>query len=307
MTEPVLVTHGLTKRYGHAKAVDSVDLTLARGEIYGLVGRNGAGKTTLIRMAAGQAIPTEGELSLFGETTPAGLSKARARTGAMVEIPSFYPYLSARENLEFYRLQRGIPGRGVVDEALEYVGLSSVGAKKFKSFSLGMKQRLGLALALMNHPDFLLLDEPINGLDPEGIVEFRTILRTLNQERGTTILISSHILSELSNVATCYGFLDKGHLLEEISARALHDKCRACLELMVGDTAKAATVLETAIGTTDFEVLPRGIIRLYDQLDAPQKVTAALAEAGVPLMGAENKHVDLEDYFLKLIGGGDHA
>ena len=307
MTECVLATHGLTKYYGHTKAVDSVDLTVRRGEIYGLIGRNGAGKTTIIRMTAGQTLPTEGELTLFGETTPAGLSKARGRTGAMVEIPQFYPYLSARENLEYYRLQRGIPGREVVDEALEYVGLHQVGKKKFKTFSLGMKQRLGLALALMNHPDFLLLDEPINGLDPEGIVEFRTILRTLNRERGTTILISSHILSELSNVATCYGFLDKGRLLEQISARALHEKCRACLELKVDDTARAATILETALGTTEFEVLPNGMLRLYALLDQPQAVTAALAGAGVALMGVENKSVDLEDYFLKLIGGGSHA
>ncbi len=307
MTQEVLAARSLSKHYGPAKAVDRVDLTVRKGDIYGLVGRNGAGKTTIIRMAAGQTVPTSGEVALFGETTPHGLHLGRARTGAMVEIPSFYPYLSARENLEYYRIQRGIPGKHVVDEALEYVGLSGVGKKKFKAFSLGMKQRLGLALALMNHPDLLLLDEPINGLDPEGIVEFRNILRTLNRDRGTTILISSHILSELSNVATCYGFIDKGQMLEEISAAALHEKCRACLELTVDDAPKAAAALERELGTTAFEVLPGNVLRLHAFMNEPQTVVIALTRAGVALTGMETKSADLEDYFLTLIGGEHHA
>lgn len=303
----ILTTHGLTKCYGTAKAVDSVDLALKPGEIYGLVGRNGAGKTTIIRMVAGQTPSTSGEISLFGEVTRGGLNRARARTGAMIEVPSFYPYLSGRENLEYYRRQRGIPGKGVVDEALASVNLMDAGKKKFKAFSLGMKQRLGLALALMNHPDFLLLDEPINGLDPEGIVEFRGILRTLNKERGTTILISSHILSELSNVATFYGFIDKGQMLEQISAAALHEKCRACLEVTVDDQAKAAAILERELGTTAFESLSDGVLRLHDYLDAPQKVVIALTQGGVAITNMENKSSGLEDYFLKLIGGEKNA
>ena len=210
MSEPILVTRALTKKYGGAAAVEGVDLYIEKGQIYGLVGRNGAGKTTIIRMLTAQTVPTSGEIELFGETDEKGISAARARVGAMVEIPSFYPYLTARENLEYYRRQRGIPGEACVDRALEQVGLHDAGKKKFKQFSLGMKQRLGLALALMNHPDLLLLDEPINGLDPEGIVEFRSILLELNRQRETTILISSHILSELSNIATHYGFLDQG-------------------------------------------------------------------------------------------------
>lgn len=307
MTDAVLTTRALTKCYGAAKAVDSVDLSIKPGEIYGLVGRNGAGKTTIIRMVAGQTPSTSGEITLFGEDSSRGLHRARSRTGAMIETPSFYPYLSARENLEYYRRQRGIPGREVVDEALACVGLSDVGKKKFKAFSLGMKQRLGLGLALMNHPDFLLLDEPINGLDPEGIVEFRNIMRTLNQERGTTILISSHILSELSNVATHYGFLDKGQMLEQISAPALHEKCRACLEITVDDPAKASATLERELGTTAFEVLPGGVLRLHEYLDAPQKVLLVLTQAGIAVSNLENKSTDLEDYFLRLIGGEKHA
>ena len=221
MANEILVTRGLTKRYGNHLAVDHVELSIQKGQIYGLVGRNGAGKTTIIRMVTAQTVPTEGEVSLFGASGERELSKMRARTGAMVETPSFYPYLTARQNLEYYRIQRGIPGKECVDEALEQVRLTDTGKKKFKTFSLGMKQRLGLALALMNHPEFLLLDEPINGLDPEGIVEFRNLLLRLNQERHTTILISSHILSELANLATCYGFLDNGMMLEQSSARAL--------------------------------------------------------------------------------------
>lgn len=303
----ILTTHGLTKCYGSAKAADSVDLALKPGEIYGLVGRNGAGKTTIIRMVAGQTPSTSGEITLFGENSHAGLNRARARTGAMIEVPSFYPYLSAWENLEYYRRQRGIPGKGVVEEALASVNLMEAGKKKFKAFSLGMKQRLGLALALMNHPDLLLLDEPINGLDPEGIVEFRSILRTLNKERGTTILISSHILSELSNVATFYGFIDKGQMLEQISAAALHEKCRACLEVTVDDQARAAAILERELGTTAFESLPGGVLRLHDYLDAPQKVVIALTQGGVAITNVENKSSGLEDYFLKLIGGDKNA
>ena len=301
------MTRGLTKKYGSNLAVEDVGLRLEKGQIYGLVGRNGAGKTTIIRMLTAQTVPTSGEIELFGETTPKGLSAARARLGAMVEIPSFYPYLTAAENLEYYRRQRGIPGAGCVAEALERVGLQEAGKKKFKQFSLGMKQRLGLALALMNQPDLLLLDEPINGLDPEGIVEFRSLLLELNRQRETTILISSHILSELSNVATHFGFLDKGHMLEQISAQALREKCRACLQLTVEDAARASLVLEQRLGTRDYEVLPGGVLRLYDFLDRPQTVAAALGETGVALLGLERKDTDLEDYFLGLIGGVHHA
>ena len=307
MSEPIVVTRALTKKYGAAAAVEDVDLCLEKGQIYGLVGRNGAGKTTIIRMLTAQTLPTSGEIELFGETTPQGRSTARARIGAMVEIPSFYPYLTAAENLEYYRRQRGIPGPGCVEQVLEQVGLQDAGKKKFKQFSLGMKQRLGLGLALMNHPDVLLLDEPINGLDPEGIVEFRNLLLDLNRQRETTILISSHILSELSNVATHFGFLDKGHMLEQISAQKLQEKCRACLQLTVDDASRAALALEQRLGTRDYEVLPGNVLRLYDFLERPQVVAATLAETKVALLGLESRSANLEDYFLSLIGGVHHG
>ena len=308
MTEntAVMATYGLQKAYGSCMALDGVNVLVRRGDIYGLVGRNGAGKTTLMRMVTGQSTPSGGEMELFGASGK-NMRAQRARTGAMIEIPSFSPFLTARENLEYYRRQRGIPGRNVVDEALEQVNLADAGAKKFKTFSLGMKQRLGLALALMNHPDFLILDEPINGLDPEGVAEFRQILRGLNQERQTTILISSHILSELSNVATRYGFMEQGKLIEEISADALHDKCRTCLRLEVDDAAKAAAVLQTQLGTDRFEVLPGNVVQLYDFLDDPKRASYALAQNGVALLAMEQKGTDLEAYFLNLIGGARHA
>ncbi len=307
MTENVLVTRGLTKRYGSYAAVDHVDITVPKGEIYGLVGRNGAGKTTIIRMVASQTIASEGEIELFGMTEERELRAARSRTGAMVEIPSFYPYLTARENLEYYRRQRGVAGAHVVEDALQQVGLADTGKKKFKAFSLGMKQRLGLALALMNRPDLLLLDEPINGLDPEGIVDFRNLLLELNRQYQTTILISSHILSELQNLATCYGFIDKGRMLEQLSAAELAEKCRDCLELRVGDAPRAAAILERELGYHDFEVLPSGVIRLYEGLGEPERITRLLVEQGISLAGMEHRGANLEDYFLNLIGGVHHG
>ncbi len=307
MAEQVLELRALTKRYGGHLAVDRADLSIEQGQIYGLVGRNGAGKTTIIRMITAQTVPTSGAIVLFGAETPRELGRMRQRTGAMVETPSFYPYLTARENLEYYRIQRGIPGRHVAEEALEAVGLTGTGKKKFRHFSLGMKQRLGLALALMNRPDLLLLDEPINGLDPEGIVEFRNILLDLCRQRQTTILISSHILSELANLATCYGFIDNGLMLEQITAQALQEKCRACIELRVDDASRAALVLEQELGARDYEVLPGNVLRLYNCLERPEQVTRAMVESGVSLQSIESRGADLEDYFLSMIGGVRHG
>ena len=272
MANEILVTRGLTKRYGNHLAVDHVELSIQKGQIYGLVGRNGAGKTTIIRMVTAQTVPTEGEVSLFGASGERELSKMRARTGAMVETPSFYPYLTARQNLEYYRIQRGIPGRRVVDEVLEEVDLAGTGKKTFKNFSLGMN-----------------------------------LLLRLNQERQTTILISSHILSELANLATCYGFLDNGMMLEQISARALEEKCRACIEARVDDASRAALVLEQSLGIRDYEVLPGHLLRIYSSLDAPHRVAQALVEGGVALQSIESRGANLEDYFLSMIGGVRHA
>ena len=309
MAQTLLATRQITKRYGSSVAVDGVSLTLQEGQIYGLVGQNGAGKTTLMRMMTGQTLPSSGELELFGETSPQGIDRMRANLGAVVETPSFFPFFTARENLEYYRRQRGIVGRGCIDDALRQVELGDTGSKKFKDFSLGMKQRLGLALALLNRPAMLLLDEPINGLDPMGIAHFRTLIQKLCEENGVTVLISSHILSELESFATCYGFIHRGKLIEQISEKLLRERCRECLELLVDSTEKAAVSIERELGCTNYEILPGGKMRLYEYLDAPAKVTHVLAANGGEISGVNNQGANLEEYFLSLIGeeGGQDA
>lgn len=301
MSEKILETCGLCKRYGNVLAVDHVDMQVDKGQIYGLVGKNGAGKTTLMKMITAQALPSGGGIALFGATGEKNLRKMRCRMGAVVETPSFYPFLSARQNLEYYRVQRGLAGRDCVEEALEMVDLTDTKRKKFKDFSLGMKQRLGLALAVMGCPDFLLLDEPINGLDPMGIVQFRKILLRLNEEKETTILISSHILSELSNLATCYGFIERGKLIQQIQAKELEESCREYLELVVDEAPRAATALEAKLNCREFDVLPEGKICVYQFLDQPARVTGALAEAGVNIYSINTHAANLEEYFLSLI------
>ena len=303
MKENVLATRNISKKYGNKLAVDNVTMTVKKGDIYGLVGKNGAGKTTLIRMALSLTSPTDGDFELFNANNEADRIKAHTRVGCIVETPAFYPYLTAKQNLEYYRIQRGIVDKNCVDEALNLVGLSDTGKKKFKGFSLGMKQRLGLALAIMGSPDFLVLDEPINGLDPMGIKEIRDLLLKLNRIKNTTILISSHILGELSQLATCYGFINEGKLIKEISAQELEDNCKHCLALKVDDAECAAAILEEKLECKDYEVLNNNLIKVYAYLDEPHVVNKALLNAGVIVSSFERVGSSLEEYFLELIGG----
>lgn len=307
MDSCVIEVRNLTKTYGKLKALDDVSLCVPKGQIYGLVGKNGAGKTTLMRVLSNQTIGEQGEVALFGERTQAGLNKMRRRTGTMIEIPSFYPFLSARENLEYYRRQRGIAGSSCVDEVLEMVELSHAEKKKFKNFSLGMKQRLGLALALMNHPELLILDEPVNGLDPEGIVQFRNILLKMNREYAVTILISSHILAELQNLATHYTFMDNGKILQDISEKELAAISREHIEVKIDSAEKAAAVLEQSLGCVSYEVLPGNIVRVYEFLGQPDVIAQALVQNNVRLFGLKETQANLEDYFIELIGGGQNV
>ena len=299
----IVQTRGLCKQYGKVLRVNHLDLQVPEGAIYGFLGPNGAGKSTTLKMILGLVHPTAGSISVFGKEINVhnrlGMLK---QVGSLIESPSYYGHLTGEENLKVVQTLRGVPEKDVY-EVLEIVRLEGQRSKKVAHYSLGMKQRLGLALALMNHPEFLLLDEPINGLDPEGIVEFRELLLQLNRERQTTILISSHILSELSNLATHYAFIEKGRVLESVSADRLREKCRECLELTVDDAARAARVLEEQLGTRDFEVLPHNKLRLYTFLDQPQTVNRCLLENGVGLISAQQRSSDLEDYFLSLIGG----
>ncbi|BDR76877.1 ABC transporter ATP-binding protein [Clostridium tetani] len=307
MSDTVLKIKNITKKYHNHLAVNNVSMEINQGEIYGLIGKNGAGKTTLLRMICGLTIPSIGEISLFNETSQNGLNKSRRRTGSIIETPSFFPYLSAKKNLEYYRIQKGIAEKNCVDEIIKAVNLEDAGNKKFKNFSLGMKQRLGLALALMANPDLLILDEPINGLDPTGIVEFREILLKLNKERNTTIIISSHILGELSQMATMYGFINKGELVEQISSKELQEKCKRCLSIKVKNVEKATVIIEKELKCKNYIVLNDNEIRLHEHIDTPEIVAQALVCNGVMLCSMNQIGANLESYFINLIGGVHNA
>lgn len=306
MTNIVLKTSNLTKKYRSHLAVNNADLEIRQGEIFGLVGKNGAGKTTLLRMITGLIMPTSGEIELFNETSNEGLCISRMRTGSIIETPSFFPYLSAEKNLEYYRIQRGIAEKDIVEDTLRIVGLEGTGNKKFKNFSLGMKQRLGLALAIMTSPDLLILDEPINGLDPTGIVEFRDILLKLNRERNITIIISSHILSELAQLATSFGFIHDGKFIEHISSKELGQKCKSSVSIKVDSTEKASAIIETLLGSKKYEVLNGNEIRIYEFLDKPEMVAKELITNGVMIYSLNQVGANLENYYIDLIGGNKH-
>lgn len=303
MQEVILATRELSKKYNNIAAVSGINLEVKQGQIYGLVGKNGAGKTTLLRMITGQSFATEGGILLFGANTEADLRKGRKRIGAIIETPSFYSYMSGKDNLEYYRIQRGIPGKQCVAEALEEVGLTEAANKKYKSYSLGMKQRLGLALALMNRPELLLLDEPINGLDPFGIVEIRKLLFKLNQEKNITILISSHILSELSNLVNYYGFIDKGKLIKQLSAEDLSRECNKYIELKVDNVERMTALLETKLNCHSYKLTPDYAIHIYEYLDQPKKISELAVTNGIGLQSMMQKEINLENYFIQLVGG----
>lgn len=307
MNDTILKTINLSKQYKKNMVLNHVNLEIKQGDIYGLVGKNGAGKTTLLRILTGLAAPTKGSIELFGENSVGGLGRARRRTGSIIETPSLYPYLSAEKNLEYYSLQRGITEPDGVRRTLELVGLEGVGNKKYKNFSLGMKQRLGLALAILANPDLLILDEPINGLDPTGIVEFRGILQRLNRERNITIIISSHLLGELSQLATTYGFINNGEFIEQISAAQLEVKCKNALAIKAKNIEQATVVLENILKTTNYKVMNHHELHLYDYLNTPEQVIKELVDNNVILTEVRQMAANLEDYYLNLIGGGKHA
>lgn len=303
MKEIVLRTNKVTKKFKEQVANNNINMTIEKGDIYGLIGKNGAGKTTIIRMITGLAHKTSGSIELLGKTSERELEEAREHIGSLIETPAFYADMTARENLEVSRLVRNIVGKKCIDEALELVGLSDVGKKKFKDFSLGMKQRLGIANALLGNPRFLILDEPINGLDPMGIVEIRELLKKLNKEKDMTILISSHILSELAELATCYGIINNGELIEEISAKELSDKCKKYIELEVDDASRAVSVLESEFKIVNYAVLEGNKINIYSDLDMVGKINSVLSSKGVMIEKIGVKGENLEEYFMSKIGG----
>ena len=303
--EYVLETKSLTKQYRHFRALDGLDMHVERGAIYGFVGKNGAGKTTLIRLICGLQEPTSGGYTLYGlEDSSANIAKARRRMGAVVETPSIYLDMTASDNLkEQYRIL-GMPSYDGIPEILSLVGLENTGKKKAKNFSLGMRQRLGIAIALAGDPDFLVLDEPVNGLDPQGIIEIRELILRLNRERQITVLISSHILDELSKLATHYGFIDSGRLVKEISAKELEAACRKCVRITVSNASALPRVLDKM--GYDYNIVSEDEADIFDEVEITDLVIA-LSKENCRVLSMHERDESLESFYVRTVGGEIHA
>ncbi|MDL2300865.1 ATP-binding cassette domain-containing protein [Lachnospiraceae bacterium OttesenSCG-928-D06] len=300
----ILTTTALTKEYGSFKAVSNLNMHVEKGSIYGMIGRNGAGKTTLIRLICGLQAPTLGEYCLYGKKhTDQDIAKARRRMGAIVETPSIYLHMTATENLQQQFSILGLPSFEGIPELLKLVNLESTGKKKAKDFSLGMRQRLGIAVALAGNPDLLVLDEPVNGLDPQGIIEIRELILKLNREQQITVIISSHYLDELSKLATHYGFLHKGQLIKEISAVDLNAACRKCTCLTVSDTKALARTLDTM--NLEYSILSDSQGEVYGTVNISTLVLT-LAKEGCNVSTVTERDESLESYYISLVGGDSH-
>ncbi len=299
--EYILTTNSLGKKYRHFHALDNISLHVPKGSIYGLVGKNGAGKTTLIRVVCGLQEPSTGEYCLCSvKNTDAGISKARRRVSALVETPALYLDMNAYDNLKQQCLILGVPSFDEIPQIIKFVGLEGAKKKTVRNYSLGMKQRLGIAIAMIGNPDFILLDEPINGLDPQGIIEVRELILKLNRERQVTVLVSSHILDELSKIATHYGFLNGGHLVKETSAEEINLACRKCAVVTVSDVKGLALVLDEM--KIEYEVVSDTEAKIYEEPNITTLVTGLLKH-NCELISYQQKNESLENYFINLIGG----
>ena len=305
MSELLLQTRNLTKQYGRHRAVDDVNMHIKKGAIYGFIGRNGAGKTTCLKMISGLSTPSYGEIEMFGYKGK-DLQKVRSRVGCLIEAPGLYGNMSAYDNLNIKCKLTGIKKKGYIEELLKTVGLDTVGEKKTKHYSLGMKQRLGIALALVGEPDLLILDEPINGLDPQGIVEVRETIQKLAKERGMTICISSHLLEELSKLATDYGIIHNGCLVQELTREELMKKCSERIELTLDNPKQAIPVLDD-MGFNSYQVIDKEHIHIFERLGESASLNMELAKAGIPVKGISITSEELENYFLRLTGGDNRA
>ncbi|PMC74314.1 ATP-binding cassette domain-containing protein [Brachybacterium sp. UMB0905] len=305
MGEPVLVTKGLAKVYGAHRVVDQVDLRLERGRVYGLIGRNGAGKTTLMRVITALARPSAGRVELFDSGADAPRQEDLRRIGTLIESPALHGGMTAAQNLRLHRIMRGIPDPGHVreQELLELVGLADTGRKHAGDFSLGMRQRLGIALALVGDPQLLVLDEPVNGLDPLGVVQVRQLVRELALERGLTVLISSHNLPELFQTATDHIIIDAGRILQTLTHDQLVDRTRSALEITAASPELLVTALREAFGDPEMTVLPDGTVRLVDRADQPEQVLRELVARDVWPTHLAQQGESLESYFLSVVGG----
>ncbi|HOO33886.1 MAG TPA: ATP-binding cassette domain-containing protein [Thermotogota bacterium] len=303
--EYILTTNALVKEYRHFKALNGVSMNIPKGAIYGFAGKNGAGKTTLIRLICGLQHPSSGDYTLYGKkNTEKGILKSRRRMGAVVEIPAVFHDMTAEENLRYQYRILGLPSYDGINEILKLVGLADTGKKKAKNFSLGMRQRLGIAIALAGDPDFLVLDEPVNGLDPQGIIEVRELILRLNRERQITVLISSHILSELSKLATHYGFIDNGQLVKEISAAELDAACRKCIRMEVSSTKALSRVLDEM--KIDYQILSDTQADVFAKIRISQ-LTSALAKEHCELLTMQERDESLESYYVSLVGGNQNG
>lgn len=307
MEDIVLQTQSISKRYGTDYALEDVSISLLQGHIYGFIGANGAGKTTLLRIITGLTFPTSGELMLFGKESSSELRMARKHIGSIIESPAFYPNYTAVKNLELQRILVGNPDKDMVRKNLQMVGLEDSGNKKVKDFSLGMKQRLGIALSLMGNPKILILDEPINGLDPKGISELRIILKKLNSDRKITILISSHILNELYLLATDYIIIDKGRIIEAQTHEELDAKCQKYVSIRMSDVSMGVTVIEKELKTSKFKVMEDGTVHLYEYLNDIPTIAKALSKHEILVTHIALSEQTLEEYYLTLTGGGRYA
>lgn len=303
MSEYIIETHNLTKRYGNQVSVSNLNIHVKQGRIYGLLGRNGAGKTTTMRMLLGLTAPTSGEVKIFGRPMQGNENKILPRIGCLIESPGFYPNLTATENLKIFAELRGINKPSYIKGALELVNLPYRDKKLFSEYSLGMKQRLAIALAVMHEPEVLILDEPINGLDPIGIAEVRSFIRELCDARGKTILISSHILSEISLLADDIGIIDRGVLLEEESLKELEEKNAKFVHFIVSDAKKAAQLIGNLFQTRNMQIADNYNLYLYDTSLPVAKINRTLMENGIDIKEAHLCEDMLEDYFKKITGG----
>jgi len=303
----VIETIQLTKTYKTQNAIDHVSMHIKKGDIYGLIGKNGAGKTTLIKMITGLIEPTNGEVKVFGSSNKKEHLNQLRRVGSVVETPAAFPNLSAIDNLRYYCKSFGISDTSVAERTLKKVGLSDAGKKKFKNFSLGMKQRLGIAIALLSQPDFLILDEPINGLDPIGIIDFRELLVTLNKEENITILISSHILSELYHVATCFGFINDGKVIQEVSKTEFDELCNEFIAVTLNDVESAAVVLQNRYPDISLKVIDQKTLRIFNHLSEAEDINYDLNHNQIKVSSIVKQGADLEIYFKELVGGEHHV
>ncbi len=298
----VLKTNALCKSYKDFKALNRLSMNVPKGAIYGFVGKNGAGKTTLIRLICGLQEPDSGEYTLYGrKNTDKEVVKSRRRMGAVVEAPSIYLDMTAEDNLKQQYRVLGLPTYDGLTEILKLVGLENTGKKKVKNFSLGMRQRLGIAIALVGDPDFLVLDEPVNGLDPQGIVEIRELILKLNREQQITVLISSHILDELSRLATHYGFIDSGHMVKEISAKELEAACRKCVRLEVTDVKALARVLDGM--KIEYSIISDKAADAFEKMNV-SKLAMTLLKEDCEIISMQEREESLESYYISLVGGG---